>query len=116
MTFQFHFFTLFGVLELLSANRTLDTKGVFEKGIIEVQHQWWHKICKYTVGLSFQVKSTIYPTFIEEHEYMSHVFYASAVGSLMYAIVCIRPDLSQAVSMVSRYMHDLCRGHWEEVK
>ena len=34
----------------------------------------------------------------------------------MYAIVCTRADLSQAVSMISRYMNDLGRGHWEIVK
>jgi len=56
------------------------------------------------------------PTTIEEHEYMTHVPYANIIGSLMYAIMCTRSDLSQAVSMVSRYMHDLGRGHWEAVK
>ena len=38
------------------------------------------------------------------------------LGSLMYAIVCTRPDLSQAVSMISRYMYDPGRDHWEAVK
>ncbi|MCI84897.1 retrotransposon protein putative Ty1-copia subclass, partial [Trifolium medium] len=32
-----------------------------------------------------------------EIEYMSKVPYASAVGCLMYAMVCTRPDLAQAV-------------------
>ena len=27
-----------------------------------------------------------------EKEYMSHVAYASVVGSLMYAMVCTKPD------------------------
>ena len=31
-------------------------------------------------------------------------------------MVCTRPNLSQAVSMVSRYMHDPGRSHWEAVK
>ena len=53
---------------------------------------------------------------VDEREYMSHVPYANAVGSLMYAMVCTRPDLSQAVSMVSRYMHDPGKGHWEVVR
>jgi len=53
---------------------------------------------------------------IEEREYMTHVSYASVVGSLIYAMVCTRPDLSQAVSMVSRYMHDSGKDHWEAVK
>jgi len=34
----------------------------------------------------------------------------------MYAMVCIRPDLSQAVNMISRYMHDPDKGHWEIVR
>ena len=62
------------------------------------------------------LKVNMSPTNIEEHEYMSHILYTSAVGSLMYAIVYKRPDLSQGVSMVSRYMHDPSKGYWEAVK
>ncbi|CAL0327637.1 unnamed protein product [Lupinus luteus] len=47
---------------------------------------------------------------------MSHIPYASAVGSLMYAMVCTRPDLAYAVSMVSRYMHNPGKDHWSAVK
>jgi len=56
------------------------------------------------------------PTTVEKREYMIHVSYASAVGSLMYAMVCTRPNLSQAVSMISRYMHDPGKDHWDAVK
>jgi len=56
------------------------------------------------------------PTSAEEREYMTRVSYANAIGSLMYVMVCTRPDLSQAVLMISRYMHDQIRGHWEAVK
>jgi len=38
----------------------------------------------------------------EEREYMVKVPYENAVGSLMYAMVCTRPDISEAVSVVSR--------------
>ena len=47
---------------------------------------------------------------------MAKVPYANAVGSLMYAMVCTRPDISQAVGVVSRYMHDPGKGHWQAVK
>jgi hypothetical protein len=47
---------------------------------------------------------------------MAHVPYANLVGSLMYAMVCTRPDISQAVSMVSRYMHAPGKGHWQAAK
>jgi len=64
----------------------------------------------------FKLKATMSFATIEECEYMTHVSYASAVGSLIYAMVCTRPDLSQAVLMISKYMHDPDRGHWEAVK
>ena len=47
---------------------------------------------------------------------MSKVPYASAVGCLMYAMVCIRPDLAQAVSVVSKFLLNLGRSHWDAVK
>ncbi|KAG8502451.1 hypothetical protein CXB51_000402 [Gossypium anomalum] len=52
----------------------------------------------------------------EEREYMAKVPYANAVGSLMYAMVCTRPEISQVVGVVSRYMHDPGKGHWQAVK
>ena len=51
-----------------------------------------------------------------EKEYMSHVPYASFLGSLMYAMVCIRPDLAQAIIVVNRYMGNLGKEHWQVVK
>ncbi|KAE8695795.1 hypothetical protein F3Y22_tig00110684pilonHSYRG00024 [Hibiscus syriacus] len=53
---------------------------------------------------------------ILERVYMAKVPYANAVGSLMYAMVCTHPDISQAVGVVSRYMHDPGEGHWQAVK
>ena len=37
---------------------------------------------------------------IDDREYMSHVPYASTIGSPMYAMVCTRLDLSQVVRMI----------------
>ena len=48
--------------------------------------------------------------------YMSKVPYALAVGSLMYAMVCTRPDIAHAVGVVSRYMNNLGKEHWMAVK
>jgi len=47
---------------------------------------------------------------------MSRVPYASAVGSLIYAMVCTRPNLAYAVSTVSRFMSNLRKQHWKAVK
>ena len=47
---------------------------------------------------------------------MRRVPYASAVGSLMYVMLCTRPDICYAVGIVSRYQSNPGRKHWEAVK
>ena len=44
------------------------------------------------------------PNSQEEEDEMSRVPYSNAVGSLMYVIVCTKPDLAYAVSTVNRLM------------
>ena len=47
---------------------------------------------------------------------MSHVPYANAVGNLMYAMVSTRPDISHAVGVVSRFMANPGKEHWQALK
>ena len=47
---------------------------------------------------------------------MRGIPYALAVGSLMYAMLCTRPDICFAVGMVSRYQSDPGEEHWITVK
>lgn len=42
--------------------------------------------------------------------------YASALGSLMYDMLCTRPDIYFAVGMVSRYQSNPGNEHWTAVK
>jgi len=42
--------------------------------------------------------------------------YASGVGSIMYAMVCNRPNLAYAVSIVNRFMANLGIVHWQALK
>ena len=48
----------------------------------------------------------------KEKEYMKTVPYASAVGSLMYVMLCTRPDVFYSVRIVSRYQSNPGREHW----
>ena len=64
----------------------------------------------------FKLSTTMSPMDEAEREYMSKVPYANVVGSLMYAMVCTRPDISQAVGVISRYMHNPGKEHWQAVK
>ena len=51
------------------------------------------------------------PTSKKEKEAMKKVPYQSVVGSLMYAMVCTRPDLAYAVGVVSQFMSNLGETH-----
>ena len=64
----------------------------------------------------FKLSTSMSPKNDTKWEYMSKLPYASAIGSLMYAMVCTRPDISQAVGVVSRYMQDPGKEHWQAVK
>ena len=47
---------------------------------------------------------------------MKNIPYASAVGSLMYAQVCTRPDIAYAVGVLGRYQSNLGMDHWRVAK
>jgi hypothetical protein len=50
-----------------------------------------------------QFSKTQCPLTTDERSIMSRVSYASAIGSIMYVMLCIRPDISYALSVTSRY-------------
>ena len=52
----------------------------------------------------------------EEKNKMSNVPYSNAVGSLMYATMCTRPNVYYAVGMVNCYQANLGMMHWKEIK
>ncbi|XP_070029226.1 secreted RxLR effector protein 161-like [Nicotiana sylvestris] len=54
----------------------------------------------------FKLSAAISPKNEDERECMSRVPYANVVGSLMYAMICTRPDISHNIGVVSKYMHD----------
>src|SRR4051812_28929760 len=56
------------------------------------------------------------PTMAEDREKMSVIPYASAIGSIMYAMLCTRPDVNLAISLVGRYQSDRGAEHWTTVK
>ena len=51
-----------------------------------------------------------------ENESMKNIPYASAVGSLMYAKVCTRPDIAYAVRVLGRYQSNPGMDHWRAAK
>ncbi|GJV18247.1 hypothetical protein Tco_1363570 [Tanacetum coccineum] len=69
-----------------------------------------------TPSANFRLSTTCAPQTEAEIEYMSRIPYASVVGSLMYDMVCTRPDIAHVMSVVSRYMAHPGKEHWNAVK
>lgn len=64
----------------------------------------------------FKLNVSQCPLSKEEKLEMSNVPYASAVGSLMYAMVCTRPNIAHVVGVVSRFLSNPGKEHWTVVK
>ena len=62
--------------------------------------------------IHFKLSKEVCPKAQEEMAYMSKFPYASAVGILMYAMFCTRPNIAHAVGVVSRYMNNPGKEHW----
>ena len=56
------------------------------------------------------------PRSAEEKEKMSKVPYSSAIGSLIYAMMFTRPDISYAIGLASRFQSNPGIKHWLVVK
>jgi hypothetical protein len=74
------------------------------------------KLDKVPIPVGVNLSTDQCPKTREEEEDMSHVPYASVVGSLMYAMVCTRLDIAHAVGVLSRYMSKPGKENWIAVK
>ncbi|KAG8501645.1 hypothetical protein CXB51_004727 [Gossypium anomalum] len=106
-------------MEILRDRKTsklyLSQKGYIEKLLCRFNMRSAKPVST-PLAAHFRLSSALSPQSDDEIKYMSHVPYSSAVGSLMYAMVCSRPDLSYAVSAVSRYIANPGKEHWKAVQ
>ncbi|GJT63136.1 hypothetical protein Tco_1006669 [Tanacetum coccineum] len=63
-----------------------------------------------------KISKDLCPKTDEEPYKMSRVLYVSAIGSIMYAMMCTRPDVSFDLSMVSRHQQNPGKGYWTAIK
>eukprot|EP00253_Pinus_taeda_P007528 PITA_07528 len=94
------------LVELLARRKPNGSKWVFKK-----KTNAEGKVEKYKARLVEKCPKTQ-----EEEEDMSRVRYASAVSSLMYAMVYTRLDIAHAVGVLSRFMSKPGKEHWTTVK
>ena len=63
------------------------------------------------LGSHLKLSSKQSPSREKEKEEMQKMSYASAVGSLMYVIVCTRPDIAHVVGVVNEFLSNPGKEH-----
>ena len=74
------------------------------------------KVVSSPLASHLKLSSRHSPSINKEKEDVRRVTYASIVGSLMYVMVCTRPDIAYAIGVVSHFLSNPGRLHWEAVK
>ncbi|KAH9657534.1 hypothetical protein KPL70_023118 [Citrus sinensis] len=120
----------FEMKDLGSAKKILgmEIKRDRSKGIMFLSQEKYLKRVLETFGMTsckpvmtpiathFKLSSLQCPKTKKEKLEMAKIPYANAVGCMMYAMVLTRPDISYALSVVSRYMVSPGKEHWRAVK
>ncbi|RVX12033.1 Retrovirus-related Pol polyprotein from transposon TNT 1-94 [Vitis vinifera] len=112
----------------------MDVKTAFLNGDIdETIYMDCHKgpiLIKSSKGMACKIANQVIPLSLKEtnsvlinalknsleSQEMQKIPYASAVGSLMYAQVCTRPDIAYIVGMLGRYLSNPGMDHWRAAK
>ena len=63
-----------------------------------------------------KLSKTQSPTTAEDRERMKVIPYASAIGSIKYAMLCTRPIVYPALNLARKHNFDLGVDHWTAVK
>ncbi|KAL2239399.1 UNVERIFIED_CONTAM: Retrovirus-related Pol polyprotein from transposon TNT 1-94 [Sesamum indicum] len=120
----------FDMKDLGEARQILGMKITRDKGIGKIwlsQSDYIEKVlCRFKMenaksvgtplGNQFKLSNSDSPQTDSERAKMRVTPYASAIGSLMYAMTCTRPNIAHAVGVVSRFMSNPGVMHWEAVK
>ena len=68
------------------------------------------------LGAHFKLRKKSCSSSKKEKKDIASTIYSSAVGSLMYAMVCTRPNIAHAVGVVNRFMVNPGKDHWKAMK
>ena len=60
-----------------------------------------------------RLSKRICPKTPEERKRMNEISYASAVRSIMYAMLCTKPDVAYALDIASRFQADPKKDYWK---
>ena len=101
-------------------NRTKKLLGMYQeayiKRVLESFRMHYSKPVDTPVEKGLTLSLDQCPKTDQEKEKMKYVPYANVVGSLMYAMLCIWPDICFAVDLVSYYQSNPGPTYWQAVK
>ena len=64
----------------------------------------------------FKLSEDLFPYNDKEKDERIKIPYASTIGSLMYAMVCTCPNIAHSVGVVSRFLSNPRKQHWQAIK
>ena len=85
--------------------------GLSQSNVLKRFNMEESKRCYLPRNYDIQLSKKISPKTPEERNRMNSILYASAVGSIMYAILCIRPNVAYALGIVSKFQVDPGEDH-----
>ena len=88
----------------------------YVKRILEIFNMKEAKPVNTPLGSHFKLNKRSCPSTKEENKKMAAIPYLSTVGSLMYAMVCTKPDIAYVIGVVSRFLENPNKEHWEAIK
>ncbi|WVZ00077.1 hypothetical protein V8G54_026146 [Vigna mungo] len=74
------------------------------------------KMASTPVGQHLKLTKEQCPKTEEERRKMESVPFSNGIGSIMYGMVCTRPDVAHGVSVLSQFMVNPGPTHWEALK
>ena len=69
-----------------------------------------------SMSQDIHLSKKISPKTSKERNRMTSIPYASAVGSIIYAMLCIRPNVAYAFEIVNRFQANPDKDHWKAIK
>ena len=92
------------------------TQSTYLKKVVQKFNMHEAKEVSIPLGQHFKLSAEQSPYTPEEVNDMASIPYSNGVESIMYSMVCSRLDLAHAINVVSKFMANPGRVHWEALK
>jgi hypothetical protein len=103
-----------------SLRKSLSMKDLGQESYIDKILNWFNmhysKKCFLPMSHGITLSKKQCPSTLDEKEIMRVIPYASAIGSIMYTMLCTHLDVSYALSAMRRYQSNYGEAHWTIVK